>query len=372
VRFELPMHFDADAHGITFGNATLDGGTGLEDGFGFVRETRAAAVPASGQIALTSERDGRVARAWVSASANARLFHARAPGQPASTARAFYVLRCEGTRESIRSVWAWSRRVDSVEFTSDKIAVALGAERHLHWRASEFWQMELTVNGAQSGIELYGWSPPVAADPGAPPSGKASSRPVALAREMHMTFDLGEPHYRRSDCTWAEAGKPSAHVVISHDGRALHISAAIRTPSPVFVATGATNPYDNEHPDINGHGVQVYLRTPDGSGAWLIVPDSTSARTRTRAIEGWGSLPTAGSSWERTPDGLTVHVTIPLPGTGTPEAYPIALDVIVNESAKGRERRRGQLVLSGAEDEWVYLRGDRHDAERLIDFLLTR
>ncbi len=45
---------------------------------------------------------------------------------------------------------------------------------------------------------------------------------------------------------------------------------------------------------------------------------------------------------------------------------PLAVDVIVNEMPRGRERRRGQLVMSGAEGEFVYLRGDRHDDARLV------
>jgi len=45
---------------------------------------------------------------------------------------------------------------------------------------------------------------------------------------------------------------------------------------------------------------------------------------------------------------------------------PDALDVVVNEKPADRERRRGQLVLSGARGEFVYLRGDRHDKERLL------
>jgi hypothetical protein len=45
---------------------------------------------------------------------------------------------------------------------------------------------------------------------------------------------------------------------------------------------------------------------------------------------------------------------------------PLAVDVIVNEMPRSRERRRGQLVMSGAEGEFVYLRGDRHDEERLV------
>jgi hypothetical protein len=45
---------------------------------------------------------------------------------------------------------------------------------------------------------------------------------------------------------------------------------------------------------------------------------------------------------------------------------PNAIDVIVNEMPAGRERRRGQLVLSGSHGDFVYLRGDRQDADRLI------
>jgi hypothetical protein len=49
----------------------------------------------------------------------------------------------------------------------------------------------------------------------------------------------------------------------------------------------------------------------------------------------------------------------------------LAADVIVNETSPDRVRRRGQLVLSGADGEFVYLRGDRHDPERLLRFSLA-
>jgi hypothetical protein len=48
----------------------------------------------------------------------------------------------------------------------------------------------------------------------------------------------------------------------------------------------------------------------------------------------------------------------------------VGLDLVVNEMPAGRERRRGQLVLSGGAGEYVYLRGDRHDAARLVSVLL--
>ena len=38
-----------------------------------------------------------------------------------------------------------------------------------------------------------------------------------------------------------------------------------------------------------------------------------------------------------------------------------AIDLVVNEMPRGRHRRRGQLVLSGGNGEFVYLRGDRQD-----------
>jgi len=43
-----------------------------------------------------------------------------------------------------------------------------------------------------------------------------------------------------------------------------------------------------------------------------------------------------------------------------------AVDVLVNEKPAGRERRRGQLVLSGAHGEFVYQVGDRQDRHRLL------
>jgi hypothetical protein len=48
----------------------------------------------------------------------------------------------------------------------------------------------------------------------------------------------------------------------------------------------------------------------------------------------------------------------------------VDLDLIVNEKPPGRERRRGQLLLSGASGEFVYLRGDRHEVARLLRFSL--
>jgi hypothetical protein len=44
------------------------------------------------------------------------------------------------------------------------------------------------------------------------------------------------------------------------------------------------------------------------------------------------------------------------------------VNVVVNEMSPDRERRRGQLVATGASGEWVYLRGDREDMRRMLAF----
>jgi hypothetical protein len=85
------------------------------------------------------------------------------------------------------------------------------------------------------------------------------------------------------------------------------------------------------------------------------------------AIEGWEKGLAVSARWQPTALGYALVAEVALP-PGTTEA---ALDVIVNETAPGRERRRGQLVLSGARGEFVYLRGDRHDVARLLRFTIA-
>ena len=48
----------------------------------------------------------------------------------------------------------------------------------------------------------------------------------------------------------------------------------------------------------------------------------------------------------------------------------IAFDLIVNERPVERERRRGQLVLSGG-GGFGYLRGDRHDPAHALVIAVT-
>jgi hypothetical protein len=130
----------------------------------------------------------------------------------------------------------------------------------------------------------------------------------------------------------------------------------------------AAEPKDNEPAAINGAGVQLYVVSGQRKGGWLLVPVAASRDVGVLAIEGWEKGLTVSAKWQPTESGYAIVAEVALP-SGTTET---ALDVIVNETAPGRERRRGQLVLSGARGEFVYLRGDRHDVARLLRFTIRR
>ena len=134
-----------------------------------------------------------------------------------------------------------------------------------------------------------------------------------------------------------------------------------------FVAVDAENPLDNEPAAINGAGVQLYVVAGERKGGWLLVPDPGSHDVGVRAIEGWEKGLSVSAQWHPAALGYELVAEVALPAGAT----EVALDVIVNETAPGRERRRGQLVLSGARGEFVYLRGDRHDVARLLRFTIA-
>jgi hypothetical protein len=134
-----------------------------------------------------------------------------------------------------------------------------------------------------------------------------------------------------------------------------------------FVSIDAENLLDNGPAAINGAGVQLYVVAGERKGGWLLVPVAESRDVGVRAIEGWVKGLTVTAQWRPTESGYGLVAEVALP-RGTTVA---ALDVIVNETAPGRERRRGQLVLSGARGEFVYLRGDRHDVARLLRFTIA-
>jgi hypothetical protein len=197
-----------------------------------------------------------------------------------------------------------------------------------------------------------------------------SQSPTAQDIPSHLhalpaTFVLGEENYRRSEESWSEAGRPTATVTVATPRpNTLAVNVDVSHVHCCFVALNAENPLDNEPAAINGAGVQLYVVAGERKGGWLLVPDPASRDVGVRAIEGWDKGLSVSATWKPTESGYALVAEVAFEA-GATEA---ALDVIVNETAPGRERRRGQLVLSGARGEFVYLRGDRHDVARLLRF----
>jgi hypothetical protein len=133
------------------------------------------------------------------------------------------------------------------------------------------------------------------------------------------------------------------------------------------VPIATVNGLDNEPAAINGDGVQLYAIAGEHRGAWLLLPRADSSEVDQRPIDGWPGDLRVRATWQAVTDGWELLAAVELPG----DTREVALDVLVNETAPGRSRRRGQLVLSGAHGEFVYLRGDRHDAARLLRFTLS-
>ena len=397
VRLELPLHADGETDAVEWMPAQLIGAGGLEDGFNFVRDAERSARGDGDATGPKARRHSELSlRATAGRSTSvARLFadpavdwwRATAPGPPGAGDQRFHLARWEGTAGRLTTVWDLRGELRSCSATATGVRIEhRDGSSHEHARSDRGWR--ITFRGeTQRDIELGGRiadAPNVTTEP--------RSRLLAephLIRSTPVMFELGEAHYRRSEQSWAEAGAPHALVAISREGHQLAVGVRVFTPHPVFVAADAVNDMDNEHADVNGDGIQLHLRapcfidaraTPDAGAStqesdmhytagWVVVPEPAE-RVRVREIAGSeaGWLPEGG--WQRMPDGYRLRLLIPLERLGHGPSRPFLLDLIVNETAPGRERRRGQLVLSGARGEWVYLRGDRQSPDRYLPFII--
>lgn len=385
VRVELPWHLDASPNGLTFTPATLDGGDGLEDGFSFARDARSARMSANQSATLTTRDNGHSIRAMLVSSCDATLFSACGPGQPASSMRRFHVLRARAAEGAFRSVLSWGPRDLRIQFAPDTVTVdGWNDERHVHRRDATGWHVEFFAASARRSIDLAGWRDRV--DARQHPL-SAARNPTVLRRakvpaawfselsnaqhSRFLMYELGEAHYRRSEDRWKAAGSPHATIAFAADDLHLVVYADVEAGEPRFTLSETVNPFDNEQADTMGSGLQLYVRTPDGSGAWMLVPDAANEIVRVRPITGWGSWAVPQARWRERGAGYEMRVEVPLPDVVVGGEYPLDVDVVINETTSGRERRRGQLVMSGARGEFVYLRGDRHDPAHLIPLVLV-
>jgi hypothetical protein len=392
VTLDLPYHVDGAARLVgEDGVATLGwlptariGAGGLEDGFDFLDEPEAARVRAGRVVRLATPRaDGADAALWLLLDADAELWRARAPGPPGTGTRRFHVVRATGSAGVLlavldpRGVIADARTgVDGALVVTRRDGTVV---EHLPPATADVdggWEVRRHAAGAVQRLALPVLLPVDARDePRATSTAVAPPPPIVLEEGVERLVVLAAPHYRRSEESWEEAGRPTANVRLRTDADALHVAIDVALGrAPAFVPPGRENPLDNERPEINGDGVQLHLAPADMAAAgelasWLLVPD------RDGPVRVLPTSPAAAdihlsARWEPTPSGYAMALAVPRTALGGGSAAPALLDVLVNEMPAGRERRRGQLVMSGARGGFVYLQGDRHAAARCIPIVL--
>lgn len=362
VTVDLPLH--ADLKIVSGGDEpvaeTLTGGDGTEDGYRFVRDTTRQNVVAGASVVARAKSEIAQLDLFTKSSAPVEWWHAVAPGPPGRGDHDFVILRARAAHAEHRLVWSWAGDVAKVEFGETVRVVLADGSVHEHRPTDDGWHIDLVAGSARSSIDLGGLLAPATAG-GAVTDGEPRRTVLTVPmRRRSLLVELGESHYRRSEQSWRDAGAPTASVTLVGSGPSMEITVEVHHSDLTFAPASAENRYDNESADINGDGVQLFARTKQGLSGWILVPESESSAVRVRQIEGWNTPQNLAARWERTGDGYTMHVTL------TATDAPDAIDVVVNEMPRGRERRRGQLVMSGAVGEFIYLRGDRHEASRLI------
>ncbi len=416
ITIDLPVHMEgetADARVWSPGQPFAAGG--LEDGVGFVRDaewtpvaagefmelvrTAAPHAPharnapntsnapsAPAQDTALADQPNTPIRCWYALSNGGELWRAIAPGPPGHGERQMYWLRARGETGEMLGVWSLRGSVESVGCPTYAglllpVNVLLrNGTTAVHSAAAYGWHVGLHVGTASSNIELLtgrAANEQLGREPG--PVGVAEQEVVerptqpafSLVLEPHrrIHFLLAQPHYRRSEQSWLEAGSLTADVDMTATEQALHIRVSAHTGVVVVPETHAVNHLDNERADVNADGLQLYiapLESTEWTGAWLLVPHADGARVTvlagTRQHPGVPAGFTVHS--EHTATGWLMDITLPLEPHGVQPWQRFRFDLIVNERPAERERRRGQLVLSGSRGEFVYLRGDRHDLLR--------
>ena len=380
VQVDLPFHVDASLQGVEWTPAVPDGGAAIEDGFSFLTDTAVASSSPDSPATVLVRATGAEGRVFVEGPH--RWWRATSYGAPGAGSRRFHFVRAPGMRGRITTVWDFAGTVRGVVVDSGvRVALADGST-HEHTDYNARWQVAFEMNGARRTIDLGGAVRNATAGGSSERGGTVTPPPQQVAHVIGrgrkpVAFDLVETNYWRSELSWVEAGKPTATVAVSVDGRALVLDVTVRKPDVYFAPRRDSNPLDNEPDDINSDGVQLHLvlgeaQTPPARElAYVLVPElgGTAVRVASRSSGAPAPLPTA--TWTSASDGYSLRAALSLDDLALAAGSRFLLGVVVNDMSADRERRRGQLVLGGSRGEFVYLRGDRLPADRHLPFVIA-
>ncbi|MEO8624266.1 MAG: heparinase II/III family protein, partial [bacterium] len=347
----LPIHGVSVVGEHAKSPSPIAGRADAEDGFSYLADTARVHLPVAGEVRLRATMpDGALLSGWTFAGADATVWSATVPALPECDGRLpLLLVRKRAHVGTFLSVWSWNGAVTGVDRADAALTVTRSdGATHRYLRTEDGWIVEqerelITLSEVRKpflGEAVFTHNTP----PG-------SLEAVSVVHTLPAVFEMGEPHYRRSEFTWQGAGAPHATVTVTRPtpGTVL-VEVDVPASQRLFVPLTTENQLDNEPASINGDSVQLYAIAGARSAGLLLVPDPSSVSMR--QVDGWTNDLAVDARWRPTSAGYRLEATLHI-GGGSPE---FALDVIVNEVVAGRARRRGQLVLSGGAGEFIYLR----------------
>lgn len=380
VEVTLPLHLDVEVEGTGAWHAAAPGGgSAREDGFAFLDGAVVAEAEARTIIRLL--RAG-VVLGWAVCDGPCQWWRVVGPGPPSVGVPAarefaelpFVLARARRSRGAITIVWDWGAVVRRVALPGDVLVVErTDGASHEHMVEADGWRIALASGGSRSSIQLAG-ARAAAAPVRTPPvdAGERLAPVVVPVAPASRCFHLGERAYRMSEVSWAGAGRPEADVCMASAAGELRVDVRVRKTPLIFRPADAPDPaLDNECPDIHSDGVQLHLAPDDepAQEAWLVVPEPDGA-LRVRRTAGADAASSLSGTWAAEAGGYRVSLRARAPAILAVPGQPFRLQVVVNDMATGRMRRRGQLVLGDCAGETIYLRGDREQPARFRRFVL--
>jgi hypothetical protein len=367
---ELPWHLGGRVDVETAGKWEPVEGTSE-----FVTRTERFIPEAAGPLVVTGEVGGKRCRLHL--LFDGELLRMRGPGIPYSGDADFLVCRGHGALVRFTSVldYSASGSVKELSHEGERIDVRHDAvDRHV--ALLDGWQVETATGSTQLSGAIRGVAaakPMIVFD--------RADKQVSNAVWVESTpaldgtpdgFDQSEPLVLDSELFYLRSEEPyqgpetfSATAWLNWHEAALFVMVEVVKPELSF--RGAGDPplgLDNEVDDIHSDGLQLYLEREGRMLGFLVVPDGESDRLRVRVAGGSEGDPAMiEGAWAPTDAGYRVTLAL-TPGWSFDEHEALRFDLLINEMYAGRQRRAGQLVLSGG-NGWVYLRGDRQDPERL-------
>ena len=366
------------------------GAGGLEDGFDFLTDVQRTEDTYS-LMQLTLPADGSPS-AFYTCHAARSYWRAQAPGSPGHEPAPIHFMRTSGKNGRILGLWSWNDTVASFTLSPNEappgISVTTGDGTNAnHSPTDDGWHIALTARHATSSIDLVKLAQParIVDEEFDPPTFRARAPvEIPLFRSVNagtlelaghpisnaLRFQLGESEYVRTEQNWREAGEPVATVQLAYSGNALIVDVLARTGTIVVPDAHAEPELDNERRDVNSDGLQLHIAFGEDrsvwSYGWLAVPaPETMPAARVTQLQGEGRP--LKTHWVATPDGWAMRVEVPMDTRDANNSF--ALELLVNERTPDRQRRRGQLVLSGG-GGFGYLRGDRSEPTHALTFRL--